>query len=160
MYPMHMGRRVARIRKGIIPPEIKFEQVVTALLNGVKFEKQVVHANKTHLMNWRGFGLVLLLMIMEEDFRNLSQIIRGRNLNVVIEGKPPTCYKCHQTGRLQKQCPLRIESEERKRIMKFLHGLSEQEISEKEIEEESIIEPENRKVGTDESQKGTRKQLS
>lgn len=51
MYPMYMGRRVARIRIGNILSEIKSEKVAATLLKDVKFEKQVVHVNKTRVTN-------------------------------------------------------------------------------------------------------------
>lgn len=48
----------------------------------------------------------------EEGFRRVPTVTMYSEeiiKNVVIEGRPPTCYRCYQARHLQKQCPLPIE---------------------------------------------------
>lgn len=49
----------------------------------------------------------------------MPQIIvcSGRNLNVVIEGRPPMCFRCQQSGHVQKNGTLMTEEEVETRDM-------------------------------------------
>lgn len=74
-------------------------------------EYAIICTNKTNVVNWRGFGLEVLLSIIKEDFRELPQIIAcgEKYPNVVIEGRPSTCYRCHQSP--EKDCSSKLEKE-------------------------------------------------
>lgn len=54
MYPVYIGRRIARITIGVISLETKPEWVVAALLKDTKYEKHVIQANKTQLVKLVG----------------------------------------------------------------------------------------------------------
>lgn len=54
-------------------------------------------------------------MITEEDLKDLPQtleLLEGRILNVVVEGRPPTCYGRGQKEPIRKRRPLNIVTEE------------------------------------------------
>lgn len=49
-----------------IPPDVKPE---------IKLNYEVVSSNRIKVVNWWGFGLEIFLMIAEEDYRDLTQVI-------------------------------------------------------------------------------------
>lgn len=58
---MYIGRRVARVRSGAIPPNLKAEWLVADLVKGIKHKYEVRNSNRTKLVNWWRFGLEIYL---------------------------------------------------------------------------------------------------
>lgn len=65
---MYMGRKIAQVRIGTIPPETKPEWVVN-----VQMEYEIICTNKT-VVNWWGFSLEVLLSITEETSGNCHKL--------------------------------------------------------------------------------------
>lgn len=88
LFPMYMGRRLARIRIGAIPPDVKPGWIVAAIMKEINLDYEVVNTNRTKAVNLLGLGVEIFVTIAEEDFGEVSNatISRDRSLNFVIEG--------------------------------------------------------------------------
>lgn len=80
---MCRGERIAR-------NEMEAQWVVVTLMKNTESEYEIVHANRTQVLNWWGFGITLFVMIPKEDYRSLLQAIEygEKHLNMVIEERP------------------------------------------------------------------------
>lgn len=78
---------------------------MAALVKEVKEEYQVVSSSTAQVVNWWGYSLQLFLSV-GEDYKNLPQVIVcvERNLSVIIEGRPPLCFRCHRERHVQRFC--------------------------------------------------------
>lgn len=77
-------------------------------------------------------------MVTEEDLKDLSELRERpeeRKLNLIVEGKPPTCFGCGLKGRIRKRYPLNIlqETEEANDFSKGVVS-QEEKMQEEEVE--------------------------
>lgn len=56
--------------------------------------------------------------------------------NVVTEGRTSICYWCHQPGHLQKQCPLKIDTDKEEEEIVQDNNMEEEEDSKTETKKQ------------------------
>lgn len=92
-----MGCRISRIRIGVITAETKPGCVVAAFLEDTNNDNSILEGDKAQEVNWWVFGLEICLATPEGS-RNSHQIVSydDKVFNIVIERRPPLCYRCRQ----------------------------------------------------------------
>lgn len=109
LMPTYFGKRIAWLRIGKIPLEI--EEWLTA---EIKESVEIIQAARTQQLNWWGYSLELLLHITEKGLKELlevNELPEEIELNIVVEGKPLTCYGCNQKRHIKRIYSLSISHE-------------------------------------------------
>lgn len=76
------------------------------VLSDVKKEISIVQTTRREQLNCWSYALRQFLAITEEDLKNTPKTIElpeEKKLNVIVEGKLPTCFGCRQKGHIRKR---------------------------------------------------------
>lgn len=106
---MYLDRRITRLRIGGVPQEIEPELLATTVLTDAKEEFNIVQATQIQQLNCWKYGLELFFKITNKDLGNLPETIKPpeeKRLNVIVEGRPLTCFGCRKKGHIRKRCRL------------------------------------------------------
>lgn len=105
LYPIYKGGRLVQARIGGIPPDIKAEWVISAVLANAEDPFNILTINQNETLNLWGFSLNVRVQLTDKDRKTLPDeitLLDGRNLNVFVRGRMSVCNECRIWGHVKK----------------------------------------------------------
>ena len=111
MFPTYMGKKTTTIKIRNIPPGMDLWRIASCVAPDA--ESSVLLMKRSEVDKFSGTSLEILIQATPEVLEKIPHHIalpKGRDLNVMVEGRKPRCHTCGALDHLRAFCPRRRAS--------------------------------------------------